>query len=87
MSYFNDSTEENPKYPCGVCSKIIAMNHKAIRCNLCNYKIQEKDFEKNKTEAIMFCLKSTEEILPFQRLTNQQFHVRELRVLTKILKV
>ena len=50
-----------------------------IKCN----KIEEDDFKKNKNEEIMFCLKYTEEILPFQRLTNQQFHVTATKGINK----
>ena len=82
MSYFNEPIEENPKYPCGICSQIIAINHKAIRCNVCNYKvhircnrIEEKDFKKIKNDEIILCIKCKEEIISFQRLANQQFHV------------
>ena len=42
MRYFSEPIGENPKYPCGVCEKLIALNHKAIRCNLCNYKVHIK---------------------------------------------
>ena len=31
----------------------------------------------------MYCLKCTEEILPFQRLTNQQFHVTATKGINK----
>ena len=82
MSYFSEPIGENPKYPCGVCEKLIALNHKAIRCNLCNYKVhikcnklEEKEYRNMKNDDIIYCIKCKKVILPFQRLTNQQFYV------------
>ena len=81
MSYFEDPTGLNPKFPCGICFKNIAKNHKAIRCNLCNYKIHIKcnkievhTYEKIiKNEEPQFCIQCKEEFIPFQKLSDQQF--------------
>ena len=43
-----------------------------------SYKMQQnrgKDFKKIKNDEIILCIKCKEEIVPFHRLTNQQFHV------------
>ena len=79
MSYFIDLIGETPSYPCGICKRNIVSNHKSIRCNLCNFtihtkcnKIEDKEFRKMKDDNIRYCLKCKEDILSFQRLTNQQ---------------
>ena len=37
MRYFNEPADENPKYPCGICSKIVKSSHKATQCDSCNF--------------------------------------------------
>ena len=37
MRYFNEPTEENPKYPCGICSKTVKSSHKATQGDSCNF--------------------------------------------------
>ena len=37
MCYFIEPSGNNPKYPCGICTKIVSYRHKAIQCDLCNY--------------------------------------------------
>ena len=37
MRYFNEPTEENPKYPRGICSKTVKSSHKATQCDSCNF--------------------------------------------------
>ena len=69
---------------------IIAKNHKAIRCSICNYEIhikcnktEVKDYKKINDEDIFFCIKCKEEILPFQSLTDQQFFVTSVKGINK----
>ena len=90
MSYFNEPTGDNPKYPCGVCEKTIAKNHRAIRCSLCNYKVHIKcnktdagDFKDIDDDDIIFCIKCKEEIIPFQKLTDQQFFATSVKGMNK----
>ena len=70
-------------HPYGICNKNIGSNHKALRCSLCNYMIHIKcnkidyamfEYLKNKPEPF-FCLKCQEEIIPFQKLADQQFYM------------
>jgi len=35
--FFQEPTDKNPKYPCGICAKIVSQRHKAIQCDTCNY--------------------------------------------------
>ena len=39
MRYFNEPSEEeeNPVYPCGICTKKVGQRRKAIQCDLCNF--------------------------------------------------
>ena len=74
MHYFIEPTGDNPKYPCGICNRVIAKNHKFLRCNICNFKVHIKC---NKTEdktyiniqnsscKTVICLKCKEENIPF----------------------
>ena len=73
MHYFEEPTDDNPIYPCGICNRIIAKNHRYIRCNICNFKVHikcnetdDKTYAKMKTnDETMFCIKCNEDIMPF----------------------
>ena len=89
IHYFEEPTQENPTFPCGICNKNISDNHKAVKCSICNYKIHIKcqnidsaTCEKNKTSYI-FCLKCLEEIIPFQQLSDQQFYMTSEKGINK----
>ena len=58
MNYFVDPSCDPLKFPCGVCKKNIAKNHRAITCIICKYKVH---------------IKCKESIFPFQTLTGDQF--------------
>ena len=91
MHYFEEPIDKNPKYPCGICTKNIAKNQKLLRCNLCNYKVHikcnktdAKQYEKVKgSEWYVYCLSCKEEIIPFQKLTSQQFFATASQGLNK----
>ena len=73
MHYFVEPTNDNPTYPCGICNRTIGINHRYIRCNLCNFKVHikcnetdDKTYAKMKNnDETMFCIKCNEDILPF----------------------
>ena len=73
MRYFVEPTCDNPKYPCGICTKPVNKTHRYIRCNICNYIIHincnetdENTYKKMKNyDETMFCIKCNEENLPF----------------------
>ena len=83
LHYFEEPVGENPVFPCGICTKNINTNHKTIKCSNCSdrvhikcNKIGAKTFEsKNLKNEIIICLKCQDEILPFQRLSDEQFFV------------
>ena len=59
--------------PCGICAKIVAKNHRAINCDICNYWVHAKCNHINKTayESLMndqktwSCIKCVNNSLPF----------------------
>ena len=64
IRYFEEPTQENPTFPCGICNKNISDDHKAVKCSICYYKthikcqnIDSATYEKNKTSYI-FCLRN-----------------------------
>ena len=73
MRYFVEPIGDNPKYPCGICTKPVSRTHRYIRCNICNYKIHincnrtdENTYKKMKNyDETMFCVKCNQENLPF----------------------
>ena len=88
--YFEERSDGNSNFPCGICNKDVNIDHKTIRCSICNYKIHIKcnkidiaTFEKNKSNCDpIFCLKC-QEIIPFQKLLDQQFYMTSEKGITK----
>ena len=87
--YFEEPTQENQTFPCGICNKNISDNHQAAKCSICNSKIHIKcqnidsaTYEKNRNNYI-FCLKCLEEIIPFQQLSDQQFYMTSEKGINK----
>ena len=84
IHYFEEPTDDS-LHPCGICNRNIGINHKFVKCSICNYKIHIKcnktddtTFEKNKKNPNpdpIFCLKCQEEIIPFQNLSDEQFYL------------
>ena len=81
MQYFVEPTSENPKYRCGTCKLNVNKSQKAIQCDNCNYwnhiKCDKIDSNvcatlKNSKEHYI-CNLCKEEIIPFHKLSNQQF--------------
>ena len=79
--YFEDPIGDSPIYPCGVCSRTIGINHRFIKCSICNYNVHIKcnktdlktyELIKNNSEP-KFCIKCQEDIIPFQKISDQQF--------------
>ena len=91
MRFFEEPTNVNSKYPCGICSKNVNGNHRAVKCDLCNYwvhikcdKIEPTHYEVlKKSEDPYFCTPCKEEIIPFQKLSNQQFFATAVKGINK----
>ena len=85
MRYFDDPPQEdqNPFYPCGICSKRVGKRMRAIQCDLCNYwnhincdGVEYKTYEilkKSKKTDLHYCKICKEDIFPFQSLADDQY--------------
>ena len=83
MRYFVEPSGNNPKYPCGICTKIVSYRHKAIQCDLCNYwnhikcdNVENKTYEtlKKSDDCVKhFCKLCKEDIFAFQKLSDDEF--------------
>ena len=81
MIYYSEEPMDDSLSPCGICNKNIGINHKFVKCSICNYKIHIKcnqtddaTFEKNKKNSDpIFCLICQVEIIPFQNLSMNNF--------------
>ena len=81
IHYFEEPTDDSLS-PCAICNRNIGINHKFVKCSICNYKIHIKcnktddaTFEKyEKNSDPIFWLKCQEEIIPFQNLSDEQFY-------------
>ena len=72
------------QFPCGICHKSVASNHKAIECTLClNWVhircniLSQKDysFHKKNTSEPFFCLNCLAENIPFSKLNSNEFDI------------
>ena len=81
LAYYDEPVDTISKFPCGVCAKTIAINHRFIKCCICNYRVHIKC---NKTDAKtlkliektlepQFCIKCKEDSIPFQKISDNQF--------------
>jgi len=77
-----NESEESSK--CGVCNRTVAINHRAIECNICFEwihikcnKFNQKDYEfyQNNTNEKFFCLKYIDGNIPFSSINNNQFEI------------
>ena len=70
-----------PKFPCKICSKSVAKNHKAICCGLCQIWIHTKCNKINAAtynmlqndETKWFCIECSKEIFSFSSLNGVEF--------------
>ena len=69
------------QFPCGICSKAVANNHQAIKCDRCNLWIHIKCNKINKQTynylkshiSHWFCISCTKEFLPFSSIKDEGF--------------
>ena len=91
MRYFIDppATEINPRFPCGICTKNVNTNHKAVQCDLCNYHNHIKcDGIDNKTYEIL--VKSDDSVLHYCKLCKEYLlsnHFLTTNILHQLLRV
>ena len=68
-------------FPCGVCKKAVAKNHKAVECNNCKYwvhikcnKINAQTFNILKNdEAAWYCIDCSKSFFSFSELNEKEF--------------
>ena len=68
-------------FPCGICSKPVARNHRAIKCDICKLWIHIKCNNLSKTEYLKhmddddnttwICLLCTNAVIPFTGLFDE----------------
>ena len=72
------------KFPCGICKKAVAVNHKALECDLCSswihikcQHLNAKDYKQHQDNPSLefVCLPCKSDIVPFTDLNNNQFDV------------
>ena len=72
--------------PCGICTKAVHNNHKAIKCDICDFWIHIKcnNLDKNdyahyqdvkNADEIFICINCISENMPFSKLNNTEFYV------------
>ena len=70
------------QFPCGICSKAVANNHQAIKCDKCNLWIHIKcnkinkqtyNYLKSDSSQWFFCISCTKEFLPFSSNKDGEF--------------
>ena len=69
---------------CGVCEKVIAVNHKKVKCKLCLKYIHIKcnkfdhiafKYHQNSGDADLYCITCLSEHVPFSSLNNSEFNL------------
>ena len=74
----------NIKYPCGICCKSVAINHRAIQCDTCEKwihiacnKLDGKDYSlyQKQPELVFECINCICEYIPFSNLNDNQFDI------------
>ena len=80
----NLESNKNIKFPCGICKKSVAKNHKAIQCDKCDCWIHIKcqyldsnDYQQyqNDNSRTFICIPCKADIFPFTNLNNNEFDV------------
>ena len=69
------------QFSCGICSKAVANNHQAIKCDKCNLwihikcnKINKQTYNYLKSDSShWFCISCTKEFLPFSGIEDGEF--------------
>ena len=68
------------QYPCKICCKPVASNHKSVQCDHCNIwvhikcnKINKQTYELlKKDKTTWYCIDCTKNILPFSNVDNKE---------------
>ena len=77
-----------PKFPCGVCSKNVNVNHHAICCDICDqwvhircnilddkyYNKMKNNPESDQSMNDFYCITCIKNILPFNKLSDSDYY-------------
>ena len=69
-------------FPCKICNKPVAKNHKAIKCDHCHLWVHIKCNKINKQtynllmedNTAWYCINCTKSIFPFSEIDNNELH-------------
>ena len=84
LSPFRNMATSNIKFPCGICCKSVAINHRAIQCDTCDKwihiacnKLEGKDYSlyQKQPELVFECINCRSEYIPFCNLNDNQFDI------------
>ena len=79
-----DRPSRNIKDPCGICSKSVAINHRAIQCDICDrwihikcQHLDAKDYQlyQDNPDIEFTCVPCISDIFPYTKLNDIQFDV------------
>ena len=70
------------QFPCGICLKPVAKNHKAVKCDYCDLWIHIKCNKINtqtynlllNDNSAWYCLLCSKKFIPFSTLNENEFH-------------
>ena len=70
------------KFPCKICTKDVASNHRVIQCDICNIwvhikcnKINSQTYDLlRKVNTQWFCIECSKDQFPLSKLNNNEFH-------------
>ena len=70
------------KFPCKICTKPVASNHRAIQCDICDIwmpikcnKINSQTYDSlRKDNTQWFCIECSKDQFLFSKLNNNEFH-------------
>ena len=72
------------EFPCGVCTKAVAKNHKAVCCDVCQKwihikcnKLDKNDYRylQENVDDLFFCINCISQNIPFSGLNNNEFEI------------
>ena len=70
------------KFPCKICKKPVAQNHKAVFCDICDTwvhikcnKINNQTYNILKKEKVSWsCIECSKDVIPFSKLNETNFN-------------
>lgn len=77
--------------PCGICTKPVGKNHKAIQCDVCNFWIHIRCNDISPTQynelidndESWICIKCLNSILPFGEIDHKSYYLTQRGITTQ----